>query len=36
MFEIKAPATSANICCGFDTFGLAVTLYNTFKVEKKR
>jgi homoserine kinase len=34
MFEIKAPATSANICCGFDTFGLAVTLYNTFKVEK--
>lgn len=34
MFEIKAPATSANLCCGFDTFGLAVTLYNTFKVEK--
>ena len=30
MFRVKVPATSANICCGLDTFGMAVTLYNTF------
>ena len=34
MKKIITPATSANLCCGFDTFGLAVSLYNTFYVEK--
>lgn len=33
MITIKTPATSANIGPGFDSFGLAVDLYNTFDVE---
>lgn len=36
MFKVKTPATSANLCCGFDTFGVAVTLYNTFSVENSK
>lgn len=32
--KIKTPATSANIGVGFDSFGLALGLYNTFIIEK--
>ncbi len=31
--KIKTPATSANIGVGFDSFGLALGLYNTFTIE---
>ena len=31
---IKVPATTANLGVGFDTFGLAMTLYNTFTFQK--
>lgn len=34
MIRIKVPATSANLGPGFDTFGLALNLFNTFYVEK--
>jgi homoserine kinase len=30
MFEIKVPATSANLGCGFDTLGIAYEMYNSF------
>ena len=30
MIKIKVPATSANIGCGFDSLGCALTLYATF------
>ena len=30
MFQVRVPATIANIGPGFDSFGLAVSLYNTF------
>lgn len=30
MFKVIVPATSANVGPGFDAFGLAVTMYNTF------
>lgn len=33
MITIKTPATSANVGPGFDCFGLALNLYNTFEVE---
>ncbi len=33
MIKVKVPATSANIGSGFDTLGLALTLYNTFECE---
>ena len=33
MLKIKVPATTTNFGSGFDTFGLALNLYNTFKVE---
>ncbi len=33
MITIKTPATSANVGPGFDCFGLALSLYNTFEVE---
>ncbi len=33
MITIKTPATSANVGPGFDCFGLALDLYNTFEVE---
>ena len=32
--EIKVPATSANLGSGFDSAGIALTLYNTFMFEK--
>lgn len=28
--NVRVPATSANLACGFDTCGIAVNLYNTF------
>lgn len=34
MFQVKVPATSANLGPGFDCMGLAVKLYNTFLVEE--
>ena len=34
MIKIKVPATTANIGCGFDTLGCALTLYSTFTFEK--
>lgn len=34
MIKIKVPATTANIGCGFDTLGCALTLYSTFVFEK--
>lgn len=34
MLTIKTPATSANIGPGFDCFGLALSIYNTFEVER--
>lgn len=30
MLRIKVPATSANLCVGFDVLGLALSLYNEF------
>ena len=33
MILLKAPATSANLGPGFDCFGLALDIYNTFEVE---
>jgi homoserine kinase len=32
--KVKVPATTANLGAGFDTFGLALTLYNEFEVEE--
>jgi len=34
MFNIKVPATSANLGAGFDCLAIAIDLYNTFKIEK--
>lgn len=34
MIKIKVPATTANIGCGFDTLGCALTLYSTFTFDK--
>ncbi len=31
--KIVVPASTSNLGAGFDTFGLALTLYNTFEVE---
>ncbi len=33
MFKIRIPATSANLGPGFDCFGLALKIYNTFTFE---
>lgn len=30
MYKVKVPATSANLGCGFDTLGIALSVYNTF------
>jgi homoserine kinase len=32
--KVRVPATTANLGAGFDTFGLALTLYNEFEVEE--
>ncbi|HSV31271.1 MAG TPA: homoserine kinase [Atribacteraceae bacterium] len=34
MFEIRVPATTANLGCGFDVAGLALTLYFTVRVSE--
>ena len=34
MITVKIPATSANIGAGFDSLGLAVTLYNELHIEE--
>ncbi|WP_457623880.1 homoserine kinase [Persephonella sp.] len=34
VLKVKVPATSANLGAGFDTLGLALTLYNEFIVEE--
>jgi homoserine kinase len=34
MFQVKVPATSANLGPGFDCMGLAVKLYNYFEAEE--
>lgn len=34
MIEVKVPATSANIGPGFDCLGVALNLYNTYRVEE--
>ena len=31
--SVRVPATSANIGCGFDSFGLALPIYNTITIE---
>ena len=36
MIRFKVPATSANVGPGFDTFGIAYTLCNKYKVEKSK
>lgn len=33
IYQIKTPATSANVGIGFDTLGIALSLYNTFHFE---
>ena len=33
MITVKSPATSANLGPGFDILGIALSLYNTYKVE---
>ncbi len=34
MFRLKIPATTANLGSGFDTLGMALSLYNIFEVKK--
>ena len=33
MLHIRVPATSANLCVGFDTLGLCLDLYNDFYID---
>lgn len=33
MVKVRVPATSANVGCGFDSLGVALTLYTTFGFE---
>lgn len=35
MFKVSVPSTSANLCVGFDTLGIAFNLFNVFQFEKK-
>ena len=35
MIKVQVPGTSANIGPGFDAFGLALSMYNTFSFEEK-
>lgn len=35
MVTVRVPATTANIGPGFDTFGCAFELYNTFQIEER-
>ena len=34
MLRIKVEATSANLCVGFDTLGMALNVYNEFTFEE--
>ena len=34
MVNVRVPATSANVGCGFDSLGIALTLYTTFGFER--
>ncbi|MGC8852842.1 MAG: homoserine kinase [Hydrogenobacter sp.] len=34
MFCVRVPASTSNLGCGFDTFGLALSLYNEFFFER--
>lgn len=34
MVEVRVPATSANLGAGFDCFGIALSMYNTVRVEE--
>ncbi|MCR5346314.1 MAG: homoserine kinase [Fretibacterium sp.] len=34
LFSLKVPATTANLGSGFDTLGMALTLYNIFSVSR--
>lgn len=34
MLKIRVPATSANLSVGFDTLGIALSIYNEFGFEK--
>ena len=36
MIEFKVPATSANLGPGYDSLGLALSLYNNFKLKKRK
>jgi len=35
MYELRVPATSANLGPGYDTIGLALNLFNTFKINRR-
>ena len=34
MIRLKVPATTANLGSGFDTLGMALTLYNIFTIKE--
>ena len=34
MVEVRVPASSANIGPGYDSFGIALTLYNSIRVSE--
>ncbi len=34
LISLKVPATTANLGSGFDTLGMALSLYNIFTVDK--
>jgi len=36
MIKVQVPGTSANVGPGFDAFGLALSVYNTFSFEEKQ
>ncbi len=36
MYELRVPATSANLGPGYDTIGLALNLFNTFKISRRK
>lgn len=36
MFELKVPATSANLGPGYDTLGIALSLFNSFKIKRRK
>ena len=36
MIKVKVPATSANLGSGFDSLGIALTMYNTIYIRTNR